>query len=206
MRVLVRSFVVVSTIFMLMLGTVNAADKGYKRIDPPQNTASEKIIVTEFFSYGCPHCHRFQPYFEGWKGSMPDGVELRQIPAIFSDKWANYARAFYAAKAMGVLDKFHQPMFNALHVQKRKLKSLKAIAVFVGSLGIDSDQFLATMKSFTVSSQINQAKRSFISYGVNAVPTVTVNGKYMTNGSIAGTYPAMISTINHLIKNEAKLK
>ena len=206
MKVLVRSFMFVATIFILTTMAATAAEKNYKLISPQQNTASEKIIVTEFFSYGCPHCSRFQPYFDGWKSNMPDDVELRQVPAIFSDKWANYARAFYAAKAMGVLDQFHQPMFDALHVQKRSLKSLEGIAKFAGGLGIDSDKFLATMKSFTVSSQINQAKKTFISYGVNAVPTVTVNGKYMTNGSIAGTYPAMITAINQLIKKEAKLK
>ena len=206
MKVLARSFILVATIFMLLTVSANAAEKSYKLISPQQNTASEKIIVTEFFSYGCPHCSRFQPYFDGWKSNIPEGVELRQVPAIFSDKWANYARAFYAAKAMGVLDQFHQPMFDALHAQKRRLKSLEGIAKFAGSLGIDSDKFLVTMKSFTVSSQIKQAKKAFISYGVNAVPTVTVNGKYMTNGSIAGTYPAMITTIKQLIKKEERLK
>ena len=180
-----------------------AEEQRYQKLAKQQNTASEKVVVTEFFSYGCPHCNNFQPFFNEWKKTKPDSVELRQIPAVFSSKWENYARAFYAAEVMNVLNTFHQPMFQALHTQKRKLNNLKAIAKFAGSLGIDENQFLSTMKSFGVSTKINAAKEAYRAYGITGVPTVTVNGKYMTNGSLAGSYPAMIETINQLITKEA---
>src|SRR5690606_5470625 len=92
------------------------AGKHYFVIDPPQPTASgERIEVLEVFSYACPHCAHFQPYAEQIRQALPKYAAFDYMPAIFNAQWEPFARAYYTAQSLGVLDATHQPLFDALH-------------------------------------------------------------------------------------------
>ena len=110
------------------------AGKNYFIIDPPQPTASgDKIEVLEVFSYACIHCAHFQPYADQLKASLPATAQFGYMPAIFNAQWEAYARAFYSAQALGVLDKTHQAVFDAVHRDKRPLRSFDDIAASTAS-------------------------------------------------------------------------
>ena len=38
--------------------------------------ASKKPEVREYFSFYCPHCLRFEPFFANVKKNLPEGVKL----------------------------------------------------------------------------------------------------------------------------------
>ena len=60
----------------------------YKVLSKPQPTVNpDKIEVVEVFWYGCPHCHKFQPYIEKWLKTKPDNVDYIRMPAILRDVW-----------------------------------------------------------------------------------------------------------------------
>src|SRR5262245_56781379 len=92
------------------------AGKNYFVIDPPQPTATgDSIEVLEVFSYACPHCAHFQPYADQIKAALPAYATFAYMPAVFNAQWEPYARAFYTAQSLGVLDATHQALFDALH-------------------------------------------------------------------------------------------
>lgn len=155
----------------------------------------DAIDVVEFFWYGCPHCYRFESFIKGWLENKPDDVRFRYIPTVFSPTWAFHGRAFYAAKLMGVLDRFHSAMFNAIHAQGRSLDTPEELHAFVASLGIDADKFLATMQSFAVDAKMRQAKQLQRAYGIAGTPTVVIEGRYVTSGTIAGSFERVIEVI-----------
>ena len=93
-------------------------------------------------------------------------------------------------------------MFDAIHKDKKRLNSPKAIAKFAGSLGIDEEKFLKTMNSFAVDAKIRRAMEMARNDGINSVPSVVVNGKYKTTGSIAGSNQKVIEVIRELTKKE----
>ncbi len=188
---------------LFVTGACNA-EMGYEAITPPQNTSTpDKVEVLEFFWYGCPHCNQLEPTMKQWDEEFrPDYVELVRAAPPLNPSWANHGRAFYAAEIMNVLDKFHEPMFKALHVDKRRLNSLEDIASFAGENGIDADKFLATMKSFAVETKLMRARQQAIAMGITGVPAVVVNGKYKTSASLAGSYPQMMEVINQLAEEE----
>ncbi|MDX1610223.1 MAG: thiol:disulfide interchange protein DsbA/DsbL [Halofilum sp. (in: g-proteobacteria)] len=159
----------------------------------------DTIEVIEFFWYGCPHCERFRPHIEQWKQAVPEGVSFRHLPAVLSPRWEVHAKAFFAARAMGVLDTFHGAMFDAIHRDGRRLDNATAIGEFVQSLGIDGEQFVATMQSFAVDSRIRRVKNLQRAYGVSGTPTVVIDGRYRTSGNLAGSVANMIPVIDERI-------
>ncbi|HBR98327.1 MAG TPA: disulfide bond formation protein DsbA [Gammaproteobacteria bacterium] len=180
------------------------AEVGYEMITPPQNTDNpEKVEVLEFFWYGCPHCYQLEPAFEHWKkNSKADYVEVVRAAPPLNPAWSNHARAFYAAEILGVLDSFHEPMFKALHEDRKRLHRMEDIAKFAGSLGIDENKFLNTMKSPAVHVKINRARQQAIAMGITGVPAVVVNGKYKTSASLAGSYDQMFKIVDEMAEKE----
>ena len=84
--------------------------KHYEEIVPAQPVATDgKIEVIEVFWYGCSHCYDFEPYINAWAASKAPDVEFRRIPAAFNKTWRVHAKAYYAAEALGVVDKIHAP-------------------------------------------------------------------------------------------------
>lgn len=172
----------------------------YQTIDGPRvGDDPDTIEVIEFFWYGCPHCYRFSAHIERWKDTKPADVDFRHLPAILSPRWELHAKAFFAADIMGELDRFHHAMFAAIHEDNRRLDSVTGIGDFSGSLGIDAERFVATMKSFAVDTRVRRVKNLQRAYGITGTPTVVIDGRYRTSGSSAGGVANMIPVINERI-------
>ena len=179
------------------------AQVGYEELETPLGTTNpDKIEVVEFFWYGCPHCFQFEPYIEAWKKNKPDNVVFINVAPPLGDGWKVHSQAFYAAQVLGVLDQFHEPMFNAIHKDKKPMRKPKDVMKLVESLGLDAKKFAKTMKSFNVDAKIRQSLQQARDAGISAVPTVIVNGKYRTTGSLAGSYPNLIKILDELVAKE----
>ncbi len=175
----------------------------YRRIDPVVKTSNpDKVVVTEIFWYGCPHCFRFEPFVEKWVKTIPDGVIFEQMPSVLNPPWEIHARTYYALKMMGVQEQLHAKLFDAIHVKRARLNSLDAIAGFVAAQGFDEKEFRQQYASFPVDTLVRKAKQKENRYGHRGVPTVIVNGKYMTSGSLAGNFDRLIKIINFLVARE----
>ena len=179
------------------------AGKNYFVIDPPQPTASgDKIEVLEIFSYACPHCAHFQPYAEQIKQSLPAYATFGYMPAVFNAQWEPYARAFYADKSLGVLDKTHQALFDALHRDHIPLRTIEDLAGFYAQHGVDKAKFLSEAASFEVDSKLSRASEIVKNDGIDGTPSIVVNGKYRVTGASAGGYPQLIEVVDWLVKKE----
>jgi thiol:disulfide interchange protein DsbA len=188
-------------VFLLCVSTVSYAQQGYRTVTGARSTgAPDTVEVIEFFWYGCPHCYNFEPYIEKWKKDLPENVTFRYVPAVLSQRWELHGRAFYAAKLMGVLEPFHGSMFSALHEENRRLTSEQAIGQFVSELGIDREEFIATMNSFAVDTRIRKARDLQKDYGISGTPSIVVDGTYVTSGSRAGNFKRMIEIMNERVK------
>jgi thiol:disulfide interchange protein DsbA len=175
----------------------------FQRIDPAvKTTHPDKVVVTEIFWYGCPHCFRFEPFVEPWAETIPQGVVFEQVPSVINPGWEVHARTYYALKLMGAQEQMHKKFFNAIHVDRQRLTSFDAIAEFVGKQGLDEQEFRRQYASFPVDSQVRKSKKIESHYGHNGVPAVVVNGKYLTSGSMAGNYDRLIKIIDYLVAIE----
>jgi thiol:disulfide interchange protein DsbA len=188
-----------------LLQAADYSEGTHYKILPPQLTSSgDKIEVLEFFWYGCPHCYSFEPYLKTWEKTKPANVELVRVPAIFRPEWEVQARAFYALSNMGKIDDLHGKIFTAINKDKQRLDKKELIADFVEKNGVDRQAFLAEYDSFAVDGMARKAKKKIKGYQIQGVPSVVVNGKYLTSGSMAGSYDNMIKITNYLISKESK--
>ena len=179
------------------------AGQHYEVITPAQATSTgEKIEVIELFWYGCPHCYTFEPHIKNWLGSKADYVEFVRMPAVFSDNWLIHARAFYAAEQLGVLDAIHTPLFEALHLKKRKLFTENALAAFFVEFGTTEEAFRQAYNSFDVDTKTRQAVAATRSYGITGVPAVIVNGKYRSSARSVGSYKKLLKLVDYLADKE----
>ena len=175
----------------------------YEVINPAQTTSTgEKIEVIELFWYGCPHCYTFEPHIKNWLGSKADYVEFVRMPAVFADNWLIHARAYYAAEQLGVLDTIHTPLFEALHLKKRKLFTEDALATFFVEFGTTDEAFRQAYNSFDVDTKTRQAVAATRSYGITGVPAIIVNGKYRSSARSVGSYENLLKLVNYLADKE----
>jgi len=177
----------------------------YERIVPAQPTSTvDKVEVLEIFWYGCPHCFRFEPYVERWLKKKPDEAQFVRLPGIFRPSWEVGARAYYTAEMLGVFDKMHKPIFNAIHLQKRNLSTVDAMKDFFAENGVDKEDFVKTYYSFAVGTRLRRAKTMTSRYGIDGVPAVIVAGKYRLSAKSAGSNAEMLKIINYLVEKETK--
>lgn len=175
----------------------------YQLISPPVPTADTATIeVVEMFWYGCPHCFHFEPLVSEWLKTKPADVRFRRVPAIFAQQWEPHARALYAAEALGSLEKLHKPLFDAMHVDKRRIFDEFSIMEFASEVGFDADQFRQAYESPTVVAKVKMATLVTRDYGIDGVPSVIVNGKYRTTSSMAGSQEAILQVVDFLISKE----
>ncbi len=193
----------------VFLSSVSARnyDEGieYKRLKSPVPTQVEagKVEVVELFWYGCPHCFRLEPDLQKWLKNKPENVEFIRIPAIFNKTWALHAKAYYTADFLGVMDKIHKPMFDAMHLKKQRLNTAASVKKFFIEQGVSEKDFDGVFNSFGVDAKVRRAKALSKQYGISGVPALVVNGKYLTDGPMAGGRKGMLEVLNHLIKKES---
>jgi len=187
----------------LGLCAAEARDNTYKRIKPAMPTQSgDKIEVLEVFWYGCPHCYAFEPYIDNWLKSLPADVEFRRVPGILNKAWMPHARAYYTAEKLGVLERIHIPLFQALHKQRKRILTEDDLRTFFVGKGVDAEAFTRAYHSQAVEIKVKQAFLTVRRAGLTGVPAVIVNGKYLTGASMAGSYENLLKTIDQLIDKE----
>lgn len=194
-------------LFFIFMANAQAWDEGieYRAIDPAVPTQTgDKIEVVELFWYGCPHCFRLEPLLNKWKKSKPANVEFIRVPAIFNKRWELHAKAFYTAEVLGILDKIHTPLFDEIHVKKKHLHSKADVKEFFVKHGVSAEDFDNTFDSFMVNIKVNRAKDLTKRYGIDGVPSLVVNGKYLADGPMASGHSNLMKILDFLIKKESK--
>jgi len=195
------------TIFLLLFlfsSFAQAETSGYETLSTVQPTQNQdKIEIIEFFWYGCPHCYSLEPALSKWLKTIPDNVEFIRQPAIFRPLWGKHAKAYFVAEALGIVEKVHADLFDAIQNKKLPLTTEDQLAKFFIAHGVDETDFRNTFNSFLVDTKLRQAKSMAPRYGITGVPAIIINGKYKTNGPIAKSYENMIKVMNRLIQQES---
>ncbi|MBS0569896.1 MAG: thiol:disulfide interchange protein DsbA/DsbL [Proteobacteria bacterium] len=198
------------------------AGKNYFVIDPPQPTSTPgKIEVTEVFSYGCPACNFAHTYIDSLRKHLPANAQMDFVPASFNaaEDWVVFQRAYLTAKALGIAEKAHDAMFDAVWKTKElgiydannriksPLPTIEDVAKFYARFGVTPEQFVATANSFTINTRMKQADAFVKATGVDQTPTIVVNGKYrLTTVSAGGSWDKAEQLVLYLIDREASGK
>lgn len=178
--------------------------KNYDRIKNPQPTESgNKIEVIEFFSYGCPHCAELEPYLEGWLAKLPPDVAFRRVPVFFQERWVPLGKVYYTLDALGEERKLSPDVFKAIHGQGVSLWDDKKFFEWAASKGLDAKKVADVYNSFAVNGKMSRAKQQAQQFNIQSVPTVVVDGKFITGSERVGTHAQLPAAIEELV-NKAR--
>ena len=212
MRNLFFSAVLATASLIGMTATATAAEpieagKQYVELSSPVPVSKPgKIEVVELFWYGCPHCYHFEPTINPWIKKLPDDVHFVRIPAMFGGVWDAHGQLFVTLESMGVEDKVHAAIFDAIQKQGKKLAKPDEMAEFLATQGVDKDEFLKAYNSFGVKSQVEKDKKLAMAYQISGVPTMIVNGKYRFDIGSAGGPDQALEVADQLIAKERAAK
>ncbi len=192
----------------LMLFAVSASAEpqaGFEYVQTQQAIPSDnpgKIEVTELFWYGCPHCYQLEPQLAVWVKKLPKDVVFKRVPGIARPDWAPAGKAYYAMEALGLTEKLHSALFDAIHKQ-RSVKPFDDAALIdwiTKQSGLDKKKVEEAYKSFSVNTKVSRAMQVFRASGATGVPTLIVDGKNWTSSTVAGGNEEMLKVTDYLIE------
>ena len=191
MRFLARLMAVVSFGFIAASAMASPTEPvegaEYHRLQNAQPTdTGKKVEVLEFFWYNCPHCFAFEPSLTEWIKKRGDSIVFRRVPVGFRESFVPQQKLYYTLEAMNRMD-IHKQVFDAIHVSRQKLDKEEAILDFIEKHGVDRKKFLDIYNSFGVQSKVGRVRQLQETYRIDGVPTVVIDGQYITSPSIVGS-------------------
>jgi thiol:disulfide interchange protein DsbA len=197
------------------------AGKNYTPLSPAQPTDAPpgKVEVVEFFWYACPHCYALDPLLESWRKAKPDYIAFRRVPVTWEDVHRMHGRLYYTLEALGKEAALHTDVFSTMHsefdargsvtrqgnmlyMQNNPQETLAAMTQYAKGKGISPADFTNAWNSFTVQSNMQRADDLVRRYRIEGVPTIVINGKYVTDEGMAGGPANVIALINDLAASE----
>ena len=170
---------------------------------PISTDNAAKIEVMEIFWYGCIHCYQMDAPLNAWVKKLPSDVYFKRVPGLPNPSWAPMAKAFYAMETSGVAEKLHTPLFDEINKSKtlNPTDEKAAIAWVTAQSGIDKLKVEQAFKSFTINTSLNRAAQIFRASGATGVPSLVIDGKYITSSTMAGGNEQALKAADYIIGN-----
>jgi thiol:disulfide interchange protein DsbA len=167
------------------------------------NENPNKIEVVELFWYGCGHCHHMETPLNAWLKKLPADVTFKRIPGLPNQSWAPMAKTFYALETLGLLEKLHTPLFDAIHKQKslNPTDEKAAIEWVTKQSGLDKIKVEDAYNSFSTNANLKRAANVFRASGATGVPSLVINGQFITSSTMAGNNDLALKTADYIIAN-----
>jgi protein dithiol oxidoreductase (disulfide-forming) len=187
----------------------------YTRLVPAQPTSvpAGQVEVLEFFWYACPHCYALEPTIAAWLKTKAPYITFTRVPVLWNEGHRSLARLFYTLDSMGKLNDLHSEIFKEIQVNGDPLigpdPSNAAAAErvqlsFIKRVGISDADFEKEYHGFNVETAMQRADQLVQRYRITAVPTFVVNGKYITDVTMAGGPERLMSLLSDFAAQEHK--
>ena len=188
---------------LIMSASVNAAqfEEGthYKILDVAK---AEKPVVTEFFSFYCPHCNSFEPIIQQLKQQLPKDAKLQKNHVSFmgGNMGLPMSKAYATMIALKVEDKMVPVMFNRIHNMNKPPRDEAELRQIFLDEGVDAKKFDAAYNGFAVDSMVRRFDKAFKDSGLSGVPAVVVNNRYLVEAQGINSLDEYFELVNFLLK------
>jgi thiol:disulfide interchange protein DsbA len=148
---------------------------------PQPVDSGDKVEVTEFFAYYCPHCNAFDPVLAAWVKKQGDNIVFKRVHITRDASVAPQQRLFYTLEALGAVDQYHDKVFAAIHQQRNPLGSDEQVFDWATRSGLPRARFIDTYRSYGVQARMDQATAKMQAYGIQQWPMIAIGGRYLTS-------------------------
>ena len=189
-------------LFLISITSSNVFAQKYVQISTEKQQESKDIIIYEFFWYGCPHCYNLEPTMDRIEADLEKDTKVVKLPVALRDSWIPHAKLYYALKQMDKIDQVHNLIFEEIHLEDNRLNTEQQMIDFLGKHGIDTKKFIEKYNSFGTEARIKKASNLAKKYQIDSVPTIIINGRFLTSGSYVSSYDELYSVVNLLVERE----
>lgn len=169
----------VTTLLLSISSQANEFVEGthYNELD---TQASSKPVVTEYFSFYCPHCYNFEPVIAQVKSQLPEGKQFKKAHVSFmgGSMGKSMAKAYATMIVLNIEDQMIPVMFRQIHDYKQAPRNDNELRQIFIDNGVDASEFDATFNGFAVDSMQKRFDSEFSQAGLRGVPSIIVNNKY----------------------------
>jgi thiol:disulfide interchange protein DsbA len=176
----------------------------YKRLSPVQPTSAlpGQIEVTEAFWYGSAPCYVLDQSMDVWRKQKASYINFVRLPIMWGSAQRLHARMFYIAELLGKSEEFQAAMYRELQINKVAITNNQQIQAFFETLGVSPEDFKRANGSPAIDASLKHAQIMGDRYRINAVPTIIINGRYVTDAVMAGGSAQLLVLINELAARE----
>lgn len=170
----------------------------YKVLDLPHSTTP---VVTEFFSFYCPHCYEFELLLKEIKTKLPEGTRFEKNHVSFMGSKMGFTmnKAYATMVELHVDDKLTPVFFNHIHRERKYPKDVETLKQWFVDAGVDGQQFDNTFSSFATDSMAREFDILFQKAKLTGVPAIIVNSKYEIIPGGIDSLDEYIKLINYLL-------
>ncbi|WP_299687623.1 thiol:disulfide interchange protein DsbA/DsbL [uncultured Vibrio sp.] len=164
--------------------------------------ASKKPVVTEFFSFYCPHCNSFEPIIQQLKQQLPADAKLQKNHVSFmgGNMGLPMSKAYATMIALKVEDKMVPVMFNRIHTMNKPPRDEAELRQIFLDEGVDAKKFDSAYNGFAVDSMVRRFDKAFKDSGLSGVPAVVVNNRYLVEAQGINSLDEYFDLVNFLLK------
>lgn len=180
-------------------------DEQYSKVNIPKNNIlfqqeKNKIQITEFFWYGCPHCFHMEPLLVKFLKDNPN-VDFKRYPLAFPN-WKSGAAFYFAENNLKLTSTLHDKVFKEIHDNKKDILNNKQLREqFLKSNNVDVKAFEDQLASFTVNMEVKKSEQVAKNYELFSAPTFIINNTYVVTPALSKSYENVINHMNIINKS-----
>ena len=172
------------------------------------DTPTATPTVTEYFSYFCGHCYRFEMVAKELEKGLPDGAKFKKSHVDFvsrTPKDIQFAltKAVVIGKKLNLSHKFNDVIFKSIHQERKQFTSEAEVVDLLVSVGADKKKVESLMKSFGVKNAAKKMKTMQDDLSsrqiLTSVPMFVINGKYKVIGDKLKSMDDYTSLVDYLL-------
>ncbi|MEM1093708.1 MAG: vitamin K epoxide reductase family protein [Bacteroidota bacterium] len=150
-------------------------------LTPTKGNADAKVHIFEFFDPNCPHCKTFDPVMTQFMDVFGMHAQLSYMPLpLLGDKSVAQVLAMIYAQDQGRFEEMKKAQFD---IQDPRGLTKEQIMAAATKAGLDANAMIEAMESGQYMEGLRASYLKAIDIGVNSVPKIMINGRFITSGS-----------------------
>ncbi|PJC85153.1 thiol:disulfide interchange protein [Vibrio sp. HA2012] len=171
--------------------------------------ASSSPKVTEYFSFYCPHCFKFEPFMQVLKENLPANASFQKSHVTFMGKAMGIpmAKAYATMVILKQEENLVPAMFRQVQELRTPPRNEAELRQWFIDHGVNGELFDNTYNSFAIDSMQKRFVKDFDDAELRGVPGVVVNDKYVVEMEWMNNYETnqeridvYIELVNYLLK------
>lgn len=155
--------------------------------------------VTEFFQYGSVECFKAHQQLDRMRADV-GASRWRRSPVLTDDLSRLHAKLFMVLDRLGIEDKLHASVFEAIHLRSNPLNSVDRIVELVTAKGYSKTAVQEMLEGASAAEFLASLPRRQSRHRVQAIPSLSVRSIYYTDVGLAGGVGQMMGVANQLYK------